>query len=309
MKPSIKTLITAALLSLMVFSLQFCKKKDLAIKQDPKIARAIAELSSKPQVVFQKILLTDEEIKQLVASTRSQAAKTMACPGTLYSAVAGYTLTYQGGYSSGCPGADYKVDIMYILWSNEQTDDGPRDHNNPDPALSGVTLTINSNTVYPDMVLYNEADDMVWRCYFGFRYSDVGVSISATSIGTTIFGTFTCANSASGNVNDGHTLTQIDACDSQGIVYPDPTGSAGAGNCYIFFPWDLLCYTGLVPNAGYEIKYRPQGSSGAYSTLSNSTTTFGPVTASGSAGTYEYMSRYGCTGGYGFWWTGTFVIQ
>ena len=302
MKPTIKTLITAALLGSMIFSLQFCKKKDLPAKQDPKIASLIAELSSKPQLVFKKTVLTDEEIKQLVASTRSQSARTMACPGTLYSAVAGYTLTYQGG----CTTPDYKVAVTYILWSNEQTDDGPRNHENPDPSLSGVTLTVNSNTVYPEMVLYNEADDMVWRCYFGFKYSDVGLSISASSIGTTIFGTFTCANSASGNVNDNYTLP-IDACDSYGIVYPNP--SPNPDQIYIFFPWDLSCYPGLIPDAGFELKYRVQGSGGSWTTVSSSTTLYGPYVISGVTDniTYEYQSRYMCSASGGWWWWGTFT--
>lgn len=129
MKPTIKTLITAALLSSMVFSLQFCKKKDLTAKQDPRIA----ELSSKPQLVFQRTVLTKEEIKQLIASTRTQSARMMACPGSLYSAVVGYSLTWLGG----CYDGEYKVTATYIVWSDEQTDDGPRDHGNPDPTVLG----------------------------------------------------------------------------------------------------------------------------------------------------------------------------
>jgi len=309
MKHSIKTVITATLLSTLLVSLQFCKKNDLPNNQKAKIAGVIKELSSKPQLVFKRIVHTDEEIKQMIASSRNESGKTLGgCPGDLYSVVSGYYLTYAGGYNGNCTGADYKITINYVLWSSVQTDDGYPTYANPDPSLSGVTLTINSQTLYPETVVYNAANDRKWICTFSFRYSDVGLSLTASSISTTIFGTFTCSSSDTDDVNDGHNLT-IDACDSFGIVFPDISGSAGAGNCWIYFPWDLTCYPALVPNAGYEIKYRPQGSSGSYTTISSSTTTFGPVTASGSAGTYEYLSRYKCSGSNGYWWEGTFVIQ
>lgn len=303
MKPTIKTLITAALLSSMVFSLQFCKKKDLTVEKDPRIANLIAELSSKPQLVFQSTVLTPDQVKQLIAASRSQSARTMACPGTLYSAVVGYNLTWQG---TTCNNGNYKVSVTYALWSNEQTDNGPRDHGNPDPTVSGVTLTINSTTLYPDLVAYNVVDDMAWWATFEFRYSDVGLSLSSTSIATTIFGTFTCANSATANVNNNHTLP-LTACNSVGVMYPNQVTS---GQIDFFFPWTLFCYPGLTPDEGFEIKYRVSGSGGSWTTVSSSTPVTGPfIIYNLTPNTlYEYMSRYLCsTGSTYLWYFGTFT--